>query len=711
MSLRQPNGPSYAFFAPLLPPLRYVETRERHYPICLSAPFGPVKSRYVGNGAGINLAPGVHPERWTEYPIGARVLVGLNDEQYGQDFSRLDGPRYESGFLPIVINRYKHGDATIAQEAFAPVDSVLADHAAVLVRFSVEGGQSATPLAIEIEAKAPPMARDGMLLDASGRCLAWFGGGWAWNAARNRLSSSLTSDQPRFVAIFSKPLASPTLVKLDDGTYQAHRKRCEAEWTRRIGNCAAVDVPEDVVNRAWKSLIVANLMMATGDEMRYSAGNQYARLFEAESGDALRSLLLFGLLDDAMRMVDPLLAYKQEGLRYHDAAFKLQMLAHVYWLTRDAEFVRSRAKQWRPSVGIILSEREKESGLLPKENYCGDIATQVYSLNSNANGWRALHDVAAMLRDMGDVAQAEPIEAEAAKFREVIVKAIDKSEVRGFDPAFIPVALFGAEKPYEVLTDTMVGSYWNLMMPYILGSGILDPRRERAVIDTFHTRGGLAMGMVRFHQHSGLYANENGIDDLYTQRYAQALLRRDEGDDVDRVLAGFYGKLAHGMTRDSFVGGEGSSLIPLDANGRPMYLPPNASGSAYFLTTLRELLVQDVDADADGSPNSLRLLFGTPRAWLEDGKTIRCERMPSVFGPVSVVAKSDLMHGKVTVDIAPPPRVPKSMRLRIRLPDGSSIASATIAGGRIEVPKDATVELSANREPFRVTFDVARDQK
>ena len=51
------------------------------------------------------------------------------------------------------------------------------------------------------------------------------------------------------------------------------------------------------------------------------------------------------------------------------------------------------------------------------------------------------------------------------------------------------------------------------------------------------------MGMVRFHQHSGLFANENGVDDLYGLRYDQALLRRDE---VDRVLVSFYGKLRRG---------------------------------------------------------------------------------------------------------------------------------------------------------------------
>jgi hypothetical protein len=93
LAIRQPDGPTYAFFESLLPPLRYVETRERHYPICLSAPFAPVKSRYVGNGAGINLAPGIHPERWSGYPLGARLLLGEKDDPYGQDRQSLPARR------------------------------------------------------------------------------------------------------------------------------------------------------------------------------------------------------------------------------------------------------------------------------------------------------------------------------------------------------------------------------------------------------------------------------------------------------------------------------------------------------------------------------------------------------------------------------------------------------------------------------------------
>lgn len=57
-AMRQPNGASYKFFEKLLPPLRYVNTDFRHYPIALAAPFAPVKARLVSNGSGVNLSSG-----------------------------------------------------------------------------------------------------------------------------------------------------------------------------------------------------------------------------------------------------------------------------------------------------------------------------------------------------------------------------------------------------------------------------------------------------------------------------------------------------------------------------------------------------------------------------------------------------------------------------------------------------------------------------
>ena len=181
------------------------------------------------------------------------------------------------------------------------------------------------------------------------------------------------------------------------------------------------------------------------------------------------------------------------------------------------------------------------------------------------------------------------------------------------------------------------------MIPYVMGSGILDENRTNAVLEYMQTHGALCMGMLRIHQHSGLFANEDGLDDGYTSRYFQAIAHRDE---PERMLVSLYGKLAQGFTRDTFVGAEGSSLVALDSGGRPMYLPPNSTSNGFFLAMLRDLLVQDDFVDEKGVPNELRLMFATPRAWLADGKAIVVKNAPTVFGAVSAVAKSDFTYWK-----------------------------------------------------------------
>src|ERR1051326_3565323 len=53
-AMKQPGGPSYEFFAKLLPPLRYVDANFRCYPIVLSAPNNRTKARLVSDGSSVN---------------------------------------------------------------------------------------------------------------------------------------------------------------------------------------------------------------------------------------------------------------------------------------------------------------------------------------------------------------------------------------------------------------------------------------------------------------------------------------------------------------------------------------------------------------------------------------------------------------------------------------------------------------------------------
>jgi hypothetical protein len=342
---------------------------------------------------------------------------------------------------------------------------------------------------------------------------------------------------------------------------------------------------------------------------------------------------------------------------------------------------------------------------LPKDRCAGDIAENVYSLNSNANCWRGLRDVAAMLDEIGDTRAARRLQKVAAAYREAIVDAVARSERLDAVPPFIPNALLADEPAHDPLTATRTGSYYDLMCPYIIGSEVFGQgsQREDWLIGYLQNHGGIAMGMPRVRPAQGQYAGHHGTNPLYGLRYQLALLRRDERE---KAIVGFYGQLAQGMARGTFIGGEGNRWTHGDENGRSFYLPPNSTSNATWLITLRNLLVQDWDLNEDAKPETLRLLFAAPRRWLADGQQIRIAKAPTAFGPVSYEATSKLSDGYVEVRVTPPPRPPKKMLLRVPLPTGWNVQSVEIDGEGGELLDGDTVELSHRTKPIVVRFNV-----
>lgn len=702
-ALRQPGGPSYQFFAGLLPPLRYVNAQFRHYPIVLSAPQSRYKARLVSNGSAVNARAKLWS--WKEIGVPVEFRVGQEGKPFGDDLDRLVGPKYQDGWLPLVSMCYREGDAVYTQESFAPVTAPLADHGVVFLRFGLaEGGRGTVRVAIG--ADGPLKFADGALLDEKGRVWLQSGSTWRWDAATATLAATLSRDRDAVLAVFADPIEQAPAAALSEDSYTRERRECVRVWQEIIGRTAGLELPEPVVQNAWRALIVGTLMLVQGNDMNYSAGNLYQRMYAEESSSPVHALLFYGLTEKSRSLMEPILNFQlQPELMYHNVAFKLQLLTNYYWLTRDAEYVRKTRSIWQPLLDSIVTGRNKENGLLPKENYCGDIATPVHSLNSNANCWRALRDMTVILAELGEPSAA--LESTAREYRQAVFEAVAKSESHDVDPPFIPVALFGAERPYDALTASMPGTYWILLSNYLLRSGIFDAQPQKAdwIAEYLQRHGGLSMGMMRIHQHSGLFANENGLDDLYTLGYMLYLARCDRPDPL---LVTFYGKLAQGLTRDTFIGAEGTGLIPLDRHGRSMYLPPNASGNALWLWTLRYLAVQDFDLNDDGRPEVLRLLPAVPRAWLRDGASVRLQDMPTAFGPVSVNVRSRLNQGEVLADLVLPPRVPDKTLLRLRLPDGWKPGQATAGANRLPLANDGTIDLAGLRGKCRIRLAVEK---
>lgn len=696
---RQPNGPNYEFFAPLLPPLRYVNADFHHYPIVLSASGAPVKARLISNGSGVNLRGGARS--WNDVGTPIIFRVGSDELRFGEFPERLNGPHYAEGWLPIVEFDYEHGGVRIEQESFASVTPALAEHGVVLVRFRLAKGEKGA-VAIQVDSKLPTIVQQNSLRDEQGRVLVWFDPAWKWQ--RQRLVANLTDKNSVTLAITTTPMEAATPSPLAEGGFTSQREMSMKTWKEIARRGMQLSVPEPIVMNAWRSLLLGTHALIRSNRMHYSAGNQYDKLYQAEGCDALHTLLWWG--HEVRPLAISQLDFTRKGLEFHQAGHKLQLMAHLRDYTRDDAFIREMRPRWEKEISLIVNSRTNAEGLFPREQYCGDIPTPVFSLNSNAKAWRALRDFSATLNAMGEGNEARRLATIATEFKQRILAAVAKS-TRPETPDFVPIALSGEEEPYDMITGTKMGSYWNLMANYVLGTGILPAPRERGLLEYLQQHGGLIMGMTRSRPGVSFWTSPHSANPLYGTRYALTLLRRDE---PERALVSFYGMLAQGFTRDTFIAGEGGSLTPLDTHGRLFYCPPNSAGNAHFLTMLRHLLVQEWSLPA-GRPDILHLAFATPKRWMEDGKEIKVERAPTAFGELAFSLRSRLSAGEVVADITPPQRKPLKTLLRVRVPDGWQVVSARADEHDLNPDALGTVDISSFRERTTVRFGVERSRR
>ena len=108
-----------------------------------------------------------------------------------------------------------------------------------------------------------------------------------------------------------------------------------------------------------------------------------------------------------------------------------------------------------------------------------------------------------------------------------------------------------------------------------------------------------------------------------------------------------------------------------------------------FFSSCDIILVQDYDLDDDGTPDTLRLAFATPRGWLKDGGRISVQAAPTAFGEVSFVIESRFIQGDDSCgcDVAGSDDVRKRCCLRLRLPAGYVLKSARVEWARCQVDR------------------------
>jgi len=215
----------------------------------------------------------------------------------------------------------------------------------------------------------------------------------------------------------------------------------------------------------------------------------------------------------------------------------------------------------------------------------------------------------------------------------------------------------------------------------LLENEFLPPNDKRSYLftDLMEQKKGLIAGLCKF--------QPGGIDHAYTYGYLMTQLRRG---DPRKVILGFYGMLAYGMTRDTYSAVECTKIV----TGENAWTLPHLYSATQQLRLLRNMILRE-----DG--DSLRIGEAIPRAWLENGKKIQVQGAPTRFGDVSFTISAE--KNKISVRITPPSRsAPKRILITLRHPKFAAIGTVLVNGKPWRRFSGETIELDGFRKPVRV---------
>src|SRR5207248_5549192 len=166
-------------------------------------------------------------------------------------------------------------------------------------------------------------------------------------------------------------------------------------------------------------------------------------------------------------------------------------------LNRDDRFL-SRATPVLRGYVAALARALGTNGLLGRERYSSDIPDAVYGLHAQAVVWQGLRELATVWARNGSPSLATRARSLAARLETGLRSAVRRSQRRLRDGSlFVPMRLLDDERPYASLMESRSGSYWNLVAPYALASGLLDRAQAAGALRYLLGHGSRLLGLVR----------------------------------------------------------------------------------------------------------------------------------------------------------------------------------------------------------------------
>jgi hypothetical protein len=353
-------------------------------------------------------------------------------------------------------------------------------------------------------------------------------------------------------------------------------------------------------------------------------------------------------------------------------------LGQHYRLTRDEAWVAKIAPKVLKACEFILNWRERNKreelrgrgyGMMEGKVADPEDEERIYMLNGYA--YLGLSRAAEMLAGCNP-AQAARLKAEAEALKGDIRTAFFESLARGpvvplGDGSWSPTLPGWAAYPGPVCLHAEGGT-WNIHGTVTVRDSLLGPH-YLVFQEVIAPDERAATFMLNYN--ADLFTLRNvGFGQPYYHRHPWVNLVRGE---VKAFLKAYYNTFAGLADRETYTFWE--HYFQCSSH--------KTHEEGWFLMETRWMLCLE-------RGQTLRLLPGIPRAWLEDGKRIILEGMATHFGPLDLEVVSHVERGYIEAAFACGSER-RPARVEIRLPHPQGMRSKSVVGGRYEAERETVI--------------------
>ncbi|NQT11118.1 MAG: hypothetical protein HQ582_00115 [Planctomycetes bacterium] len=496
--------------------------------------------------------------------------------------------------------------------------------------------------------------------------------------------------------------------------FEGHLGEASAFWKQLLNRGIRINVPDAQVNdayRAWLAYTFLNVDKIGEKYEPHDGSGFYEAIFGIMAAKYCNALGVMGYADEARTYLDSLSTLiSPEGcffvsFGFVDTGTLLWVMDRHYQLTGDEAWLRRAAPNMIKMCDWIIRKRNESKAEQAEDSVVyGLISSRVgvdnpgtdYSYVTATSLCVGMEAAARSLRALGMTDEAARIQKESEAYRQDIERSMGRAVTEHNGIKVLPVmpqthkylkrAAYtpGGKEDAAPGRECSGHGYYGLFGSIVLETRFLPATDERfgLIPELLERRDGLLMSMCAF-------GREGGIDHAFTYGYWMNCLERGE---VERVLLGFYGSLAYGMSRGTWAGVECTNMV---SGGNARTLPHLRSGTQQ-LRLLRNMLVRE-----DG--DRLILAQAAPQHWLADGKQVAVLDAPTHFGKVSYTIDSHADKGWIDVKLDPPKRRPPEMVvLHLRHPEGARIKGVSVDGKPAKQFGDGVVRLEGLVRPARI---------